>query len=132
MILLTNYSIKLVKEFDVIAIKYLNMLGISKGILSKQVYGVAWSSFYQKLTYKAENADKKLIKVNPNSTSQMCICGARVEKTLTQRKHICLKCGYSNHRDIVSAKVILENAIRQTVETLLYDISHSVVLESPL
>jgi putative transposase len=108
-------STQIVKNFDLIAIEDLNILGMSKGILSKQIHDVAWNSFFQKLEYKAENAGKKLIKVNPNGTSQTCICGARVNKTLAQRWHHCLKCGYSNHRDIVSAKVILNRAVGQTV-----------------
>jgi len=108
-------STKLVKDFDVIAIEELNIKGMSRGILSKQIHDVAWNSFFQKLEYKAENAGKKLVKVNPNGTSQTCICGARVEKTLAQRWHQCRACGYSNHRDIVSAKVVLQRAVGQTV-----------------
>ncbi len=103
-------STKLVKEFDVIAIEDLNIKGLAKGILAKQVHDVAWNNFFQKLEYKAENAGKKLVKVNPNGTSQTCICGETVKKNLSVRHHTCLKCGYSNHRDIVSAKVILQRA----------------------
>jgi putative transposase len=125
-------STHLVKEFDIIAIENLNILGMSKGILSKQIHDVAWNSFFQKLTYKAENAGKKLIKVNPNGTSQSCICGETVKKTLAVRHHHCLTCGYTNHRDIVSAKVILKRAVGQTVGMLTSDISQSVVSESPL
>jgi len=108
-------STQIVKEFDLIAIEDLNIKGMSQGILSKKIHDVAWHSFFQKLTYKAENAGKKLIKVNPNGTSQTCLCGARVEKALAQRHHTCLKCSYSNHRDIVSAEVILKRAVGQTV-----------------
>ncbi len=123
-------STRLVKEFDLIAIENLNILGMSKGILAKQIHDVAWNNFFQKLTYKAENAGRQLIKVNPNGTSQTCICGARVEKTLAQRQHNCLKCGYSNHRDIVSAKVILSRA-GQTRKDATYRNTESVSLESP-
>jgi len=124
-------SFQLVKEFDLIAIENLNILGMSKGILAKQIHDVAWNSFFQKLTYKAENAGRQLIKVNPNGTSQTCICGGLVKKTLSVRHHYCLKCGYFNHRDIVSAKVILNRAVGQTVETLTYAVGQSVVSESP-
>lgn len=57
-------STKLVKEFDLIAIEDLSIKGMSKGILSKQINDVAWNRFFQKLEYKAENADRKLIKVS--------------------------------------------------------------------
>ncbi len=108
-------STRLVNEFDLMAIEDLNIKAMSKGILSKQIHDVAWNSFFQKLEYKAENAGRKLIKVNPNGTSQTCICGAKVNKTLAQRWHHCLECGYSIHRDIVSAKVILKRAVGQIV-----------------
>lgn len=49
-------STQLVKEFDLIAIEDLNIKGMSRGILSKQIHDVAWNSFFQKLEYKAENA----------------------------------------------------------------------------
>lgn len=124
-------STKLVQNFDLIAIEDLNILGMSRGILSKQIHDVAWNSFFQKLEYKAENAGRKLIKVNPNGTSQTCICGVKVKKTLAQRWHHCLECGYSNHRDIVSAKVILNRAVGQTVEDVTYAVGQSVSLESP-
>jgi len=123
-------STRLIKEFDVIAIENLNIRAMSKGFLSKQVYDVGWSHFYKKLEYKAEEAGKKLIKVNPKGTSQTCICGIRVQKTLAQRTHQCPSCGYENHRDIVSAKVILQRAVGQTVETPTYAIEQSVVSES--
>ncbi len=103
-------STQIIKDFDLIAIEKLNILGMSKGILSKQIHDVAWSSFFQKLTYKAENAGRQLIKVNPSGTSQTCVCGEIVKKKLSIRHHKCLKCGYENHRDIVSAQVILNRA----------------------
>ena len=90
-----------------IAIEKLNISGIKKGVLSKQIHDAAWSSFFDILRYKAENAGKQLVEVSPNYTSQTCICGRREKKPLSQRKHTCLKCGYTNHRDIVSAQIIL-------------------------
>lgn len=100
-------STHLVKTFDVICIEKLNILALSGSILSKQIHDASWSSFFGKLRYKAENADKQLIEVSPNYTSQTCLCGHREKKSLTERQHTCLKCGYSNHRDIVSAEIIL-------------------------
>ncbi len=78
--------------------------------MAKQIYDVAWSSFFEKLKYKAENAGKSVIEVNPAGTSQTCICGATVTKDLSVRLHKCEKCGLTEHRDIVSAKVILQRA----------------------
>ena len=123
-------STQIVKDFDVIAIEDLNIKGMSRGILAKQINDVAWNSFFQKLTYKAENAGKKLIKVNPNGTSQTCICGETVKKTLAVRWHICVHCGYQNHRDIVSAKVILKLGLGHNLRDKTYLSRESVSLES--
>lgn len=103
-------SHRLVKEFDLIAIEKLNIKGLSKGIFAKQVHDTAWGNFFSILKCKAENAGKSVVEVNPSGTSQTCICGERVEKTLSIRLHSCIQCGYSNHRDIVSAQVILQRA----------------------
>ena len=113
-------STKLVEDFDLIAIEKLNVKGLAKSKLSKQINDVAWGNFFSMLRYKAENADKKLVEVNPNGTSQTCICGEKVEKTLKVRTHQCDKCGLNEHRDIVSAKVILQRAVGQTVKASTY------------
>jgi putative transposase len=123
-------STKLINEFDLIAIEKLNISGMRKGFLSKQVNDVAWFGFFQMLRYKAENADRKLIEINPAGTSQTCICGERVEKTLAIRVHSCGKCGLLEHRDIVSAKVILQRALGQSVKASTSAIGQSVALES--
>lgn len=44
-------STYLVKEFDLIAIEKLSILGMARGILSKQILDASWSSFFQKLKY---------------------------------------------------------------------------------
>lgn len=108
----------IVREYDLIAIEDLNIQGLSKGILAKQVHDVAWSSFFNKLEYKAEEAGKELIKVNPNGTSQTCVCGEPNKKDLSVRWHYCLKCGLSNHRDIVSSQIILNRALGLSVKDL--------------
>ena len=123
-------STNLVKDFDLIAIEKLNILGMSKGILAKQIHDVAWNGFFQKLTYKAENAGRQLIKVNPAGTSQTCICGETVKKDLSVRYHHCLRCGYKNHRDIVSAKVILKIGLGHNLKDKTYQVAESVSLES--
>lgn len=123
-------STRLVKEYDLIAIEKLNIKGMSKGILGKQISDVAWYSFFEKLKYKAENADKTVVEVNPNNTSQTCICGETVKKNLSVRHHHCLKCGYSEHRDIVSSKVILKIGLGHSLKDKTYQIAEGVSLES--
>ena len=97
----------LVNAYGFIAVEDLNVKGLTKGMLAKSVSDAGWSSFIAKLAYKAENAGRMLIKVDPRGTSQTCICGASVPKTLGQRWHKCLDCGLSLGRDHVAAKNIL-------------------------
>jgi putative transposase len=106
-------STYLVKTYDLIFIEKLSILGLSRGILAKQMNDVAIGKFFAKLKYKAENADKKVIEVNPADTSQDCSgCGRRVKKDLSVRIHKC-KCGLVLDRDENAAINIL--ALGQSV-----------------
>lgn len=134
-------STHLVKEYDLIAVEDLNVKGLSRGILSKQVHDVAWSSFFQKLRYKAANADKKLIEVRPHFTSQDCpSCKNRVKKDLSERLHHCVQCGLRLHRDHAAALNILrlgqELSVPLPKEVSLKELTWAgepcVSLESPI
>ncbi len=83
----------------------------------KSVHDASWSSFIEKLAYKAESAGRVLVKVDPRGTSQHCTCGAHVPKTLSQRWHQCVECGLSAARDHVSAQLILWRGLRLQRET---------------
>lgn len=97
----------LVNQYGVIAVEDLNVKGLAGGMLAKSVADAGWSAFINKLAYKAEEAGRVLVKVDPRGTSQTCLCGARVPKTLSQRWHECESCGLSAPRDHVSAQLIL-------------------------
>jgi putative transposase len=102
---------RLIKEFDLIAIEKLQIRNMVKNHhLAKSISDVAWNNSFLMLKYKAENAGKSVIEVNPSGTSQTCICGETVKKDLSIRWHKCDACGLSEHRDIVSAQVILQRA----------------------
>jgi putative transposase len=105
-----KFSFWLVNNFGTIAIEDLNVKGLASGILAKSVHDVAWAAFFSKLAYKAANAGRRLIAVNPNGTSQTCLCGAKVWKKLSDREHVCTACGLVEARDVVSAQVILQRA----------------------
>lgn len=79
----------LVNRYGVIAVEDLNVKGLAGGMLAKSVNDAGWSTFITKLEYKAANAGRHLVKVDPRGTSQTCLCGARVPKTLSQRWHEC-------------------------------------------
>jgi|HubBroStandDraft_1064217.scaffolds.fasta_scaffold30280_2 putative transposase len=100
----------LVNQYGLIAVEDLNVKALASGMLAKSVNDAGWSQFTQMLSYKAECAGRVLVKVDPRGTSQTCLCGARVEKTLGDRWHSCPACGLSASRDRVSAQVILQRA----------------------
>ncbi len=103
-------SRKLVNKYGLIAVEDLNVKGLAGGMLAKSVHDAGWSQFIAMLAYKAESAGRKLVKVDPRGTSQTCVCGGRVSKTLADRWHNCTACGLSAGRDHVSAQVILQRA----------------------
>jgi len=100
----------LVEHYGFIAVEDLNIQGIPRGILAGPVHDAGWNSFFAKLSYQAANAGRELVKADPRGTSQVCVCGAAVPKTLAERWHECPVCGLSAPRDVVTAQVILQRA----------------------
>jgi putative transposase len=99
-----------VNAYGLIAVEDLNVKGLAGGMLAKSVHDAGWSMFVAMLVYKAECAGRRVEKVDPRDTSQTCVCGARVPKTLADRWHDCPACGLSAGRDHVSARIILSRA----------------------
>jgi putative transposase len=97
----------LVNRYDVIAYENLNIKGLARSILAKPIADVGWGSFLDKLSYKAAEAGREIVRVNPNGTSQRCICGAPVLKTWRERWHHCPMCQLSVPRDHAAALEVL-------------------------
>ena len=110
-------SRELVNNYGFIAVEDLNVKGLAAGMPAKSVHDAAWSSFIAKLSYKAESADRLLVKVNARGTSQQCPCGAPVPKKLWDRLHECEACGLKTTRDHASALEILRRGLRLRTET---------------
>ena len=100
-------SRRMVDGYQLIAVEKLNIGGMSRGMLAKQVHDAGWRSFLHKLTVKAAEAGRRVVEVNPAGTSQHCLCGCEVRKTLAVRVHRCAECGLVSPRDVVSAQLIL-------------------------
>jgi putative transposase len=96
----------LVNQFGKIFVEDLKIKGLSSGMLAKAVQDASWASFIAKLVYKAEEAGRQLVKIDPRGTSQRYLCGARVPKKLSDREHVCTPCGLISTRDQVSAMEI--------------------------
>src|SRR3989442_6812049 len=82
-------SRELVNHYGRIAVEDLNVKGLAGGMLAKSVHDAAWSSFVAKLLYKAESADRVLVKVDPRGSSQPCPAGEPAPKQLCNRVHRC-------------------------------------------
>ena len=104
-------SARLVRDFDAIAIEKLNVKGLARGALAKDVHDASWAAFISMLRYKAEKAGVRLIEVDPQDTTQDCSrCGIRVPKDLAIRWHDCPACRLSMDRDLNAARNILNRA----------------------
>jgi len=100
----------LVNTYDMICVEDLNIKHMTMDNfknLNKSILDSGWASFLDMLVYKAENAGKTVIKVNPAYTSQICSsCGALVKKELSERMHVC-ECGLNIDRDVNASINIL-------------------------
>jgi putative transposase len=97
----------LINQYDLIACEKLNIKGLTRGMFAKSITDVGWGQFLSILSDKAAEAGREIIRVNPQGTSQRCICGAPVPKTLKERWHHCRSCQLSLPRDQASALEIL-------------------------
>ena len=102
---------KLVQAYDVIYHEDLRVANmVQNHHLAKSISDAGWSAFLAILTFKAANAGKRVVSVNPAFTSQRCSapgCGVIVQKGLSVRWHACPECGTSLHRDHNAALNIL-------------------------
>lgn len=102
---------RLVRENDLIAIEDLNVKGLARSMLARDVNDAGWASFTMLLAEKAEKAARVLVKVDPRFTSQACsACGVIVPKPLSQRTHRC-DCGCVLDRDHNAARNVLRRAV---------------------
>ena len=107
---LHQVSAAVTRRFGIIAVENLNVRGLARGILARDVYDASWGKLISILAYKAERAGGQLVKVDPRHTSQTCPeCGSIKPKTLAERVHSC-PCGCEMDRDVAAAKMILLRA----------------------
>jgi putative transposase len=86
-------SRKIVDKFGIICIEDLMILNMMKNhCLAKSIGDVAWALFFSLIAYKAEEAGRQFVKVNPRHTSQDCHrCGhRRTDLKLSDRVYHCL------------------------------------------
>jgi putative transposase len=97
----------LVNSYDRIVFEKLQIKNMVRNhCLAKSISDAGWGQLISLTISKAEEAGKSVIQVNPNGTSQTCICGYPVPKDLSVRIHSCPHCGLVLPRDHVSAILI--------------------------
>jgi putative transposase len=108
-------SRKLVNEYQLIAFEKLDIQGMQSNgnkRINRSIADVAWGQFVQCTLYKAANAGRVVVQVNPKGTSQMCSgCHAIVPKDLSVRIHDCPHCGLKLNRDHNAAINILARGL---------------------
>jgi putative transposase len=112
-----------VNNYDNICIEDLDVKGLKeKGHntgMHRSIHDAAWAKFAFMLSYKAQSAGRKLIKVDPRNTTQRCsACESIVKKELSDRTHECPYCGFSCDRDYNASINILIAGMEQPVEPI--------------
>lgn len=99
----------IVQTYQYICIEDLDIENmVQESYLAKSIMDASWNQFRRFLTYKAEEAGRKLGLVDPKYTSQTCVrCRNREKKELSERIHSCSVCGYTVHRDFNSAELLV-------------------------
>ncbi|MEO8397174.1 MAG: transposase [Chloroflexota bacterium] len=104
-------SRKLVNTYQFMAFEKLDiqqMQGVGNTVINRGIADVAWGQFVRYTLYKAENAGRTVVLVNPRGTTQECSsCGEIVLKDLSRRVHDCPHCGLKIDRDLNAALNIL-------------------------
>lgn len=105
----------LVNSYDVIVFEKLQVLNMVKNhCLAKSIADASWNQLIEQVRYKAENAGRIMIQINPAYTSQTCrICG-HCEKANRESQAVfeCVKCHHTENADLNAAKNILTAGLR--------------------
>jgi putative transposase len=99
----------LVMSNDVIVFEDLRVAHMKRNRhLSKSIGDAGWRAFILWLEYLARVYGKTAVAVPPQYTTQECSrCGTLVKKTLSERTHVCPKCGLVLGRDHNAALIVL-------------------------
>ena len=116
-------SHQLCDNVGMIFVEDLNLVGLSRGMLGKHCLDAGFGQFFNILEQTCFKRGVYFHKVNARKTSQICPnCQHETgKKTLTERVHKCDNCGYTTHRDIAAAQVVLIRglaAVGHTVKML--------------
>ena len=115
---LHKLSTRIVREFDLIAVGDVSAAGLARTNMAKSVFDAGWSSFRNKIAYKAVKHGAWFEEVNESFTTQTCSdCGALPDSRprgiagLGIRRWVCSECGGLHDRDVNAAKNILSKLV---------------------
>ena len=98
-------SRQIVDRFGIICVEDLHVKSMTHNhCLAKSIADASWSEFFSKLSNKAEEAGRQLVKVDPAYTSQDCSrCHHRQKMPLSERTYHCPCCLLAIDRDLNAA-----------------------------
>lgn len=80
----------------------------AKAGLNKSISDAGWGQFAGMVVYKAVEAGKQVVFVDPRYTSQTCSCCGHVDRgNRVGVKFVCVECGHVAHADLNAAINIL-------------------------
>ncbi|NEP25465.1 MAG: transposase [Moorea sp. SIO1F2] len=101
-------SHQLCDNAGMIFVEDLNLVGLSRGMLGKHCLDAGFGQFLDILEKTCVHRGVYFQKVDARRTSQICPnCLTETgKKTLAERTHVCLNCGYTTDRDVAAAQVV--------------------------
>jgi putative transposase len=86
----------------------------AKAALNREILAAGWGQLLRFIAYKAEEAGRETIAVNPRHTSQTCAeCGHVDSRNRDATAFVCRRCGYVAHADVNAARNILRAGLAQ-------------------
>ena len=110
---LNKVATQLISKYDLIAIEDLQINNMVRNHhLAKSILDGGWGYLAQRLTDKAVEADRELVRVSPANTSKTCsVCGYVFENLSLSNRWVTCDCEMSLNRDVNAAINILKRAI---------------------
>ena len=112
---------KIINENQVIILEDLNIQGMIKNHkLARAIQDISWGDFMVKLAYKADRANRTIIKVDrfyPSTKTCSC-CGSKQPMKLSDRVFNCISCGISIDRDYNASLNILKEGLKILLELI--------------
>lgn len=101
-------SARYAKSHGVVVVEKLNVAGMVRGGLGRQITGAGWSMFCDMLRYKLEATGGTLVEVAAAYSSQTCpACGVVDAASRQGDRFRCVACGHEDHADVNAAIVLL-------------------------